>query len=162
MTLELELQVAGDAGDLPAQPDFERWVMAALEGRRERARVTVRVVGEAESRSLNRTWRGRDRATNVLSFGAGNAADLPPALRATALGDLVLCAPLVRREALEQAKEPASHWAHLVVHGTLHLLGYDHDGCREAADMEALESGILTRLGYDDPHELRNAGAPSY
>ena len=160
MRVDLTLQAACEAEDLPAQVDFERWVAAALQGRRARAEITLRIVGEAESRSLNRIWRGRDRATNVLSFGAGPAEDLPPPLRGAALGDLVLCAPLVRREAREQGKEPAAHWAHLVVHGTLHLLGYDHAEPESAEAMEALETGILVRLGFADPYRLRSAGMP--
>ena len=160
MTVELTLQVACKAPDLPTRAELGRWVAAALEGRRRGAELTVRIVGEAESRRLNRTWRGLDRATNVLSFSAGPPDDLPPALRDEALGDLVLCAPLVRSEAREQGKETAAHWAHLVVHGTLHLLGYDHAEPASAGEMEALETGILVRLGFADPHRLRCAGMP--
>lgn len=160
MTVELTLQVACKTPDLPTRADFGRWAAAALDGRRRGAELTVRIVGEAESRRLNRTWRGLDRATNVLSFSAGPAEDLPPALRDEALGDLVLCAPLVRREAREQGKETAAHWAHLVVHGTLHLLGYDHAEPESAGAMEALETGILAGLGIADPYRLRSAGMP--
>jgi probable rRNA maturation factor len=132
--------------------------------------VTIRIVGGAESRKLNRTWRGKDKPTNVLSF----PADLPPApspqppavrkgrsalataysLPPTAyfLGDLAICAPVVAREALEQGKSPHFHWAHMVVHGVLHLLGYDHENDRDAHEMESTEIRILQQFGYPDPY----------
>ncbi|MBA3564098.1 MAG: rRNA maturation RNase YbeY [Gammaproteobacteria bacterium] len=150
--IDLALQVACEASDLPGQADFERWVAAALEGRRERAELTVRIVDDAESQYLNRTWRHHDRPANVLSFPVGPAAGLPPRLRASTLGDLVVCAPVVSREAAEQGKPASAHWAHLVVHGTLHLLGYDHMDRAKAAVMEALEVEILARLGYMNPY----------
>ncbi|MGH6884914.1 MAG: rRNA maturation RNase YbeY [Geminicoccales bacterium] len=152
MALDLTVQVACDAPGLPGQAELERWIAAVLEGRRDRAAMTVRIVGESESRELNRVWRRRDRPANVLAFRAGPPADLPPRWRASALGDLVVCAPIVAREAAEQDKPAAAHWAHLVVHGTLHLLGYDHTEQNEASVMEALEGEILARLGYCDPY----------
>lgn len=152
MEIELTLQVACDAPDLPGQAEFERWAAAALEGRCDQAGLTVRIVGEPESRRLNRSFRHRDGPTNVLSFPAGPLADLPAGLRDSALGDLIVCAPLVTREAAEQGKPVAAHWAHLVVHGTLHLLGYDHAGEGEALAMEALEAEILAGLGFPDPY----------
>lgn len=111
-----------------------------------RGELTLRIVGEAESRALNRRYRGKDRPTNVLSFPAEAA---PGEKR---LGDLVICAPVVAREAAEQGKHPGAHWAHMVVHGCLHLLGYDHELRQEAEAMEAKERKILTRLGFSDPY----------
>lgn len=112
----------------------------------------MRIVGEDEGRELNRRFRGRDAPTNVLSFPAGD--DLPvPAGRVRPLGDLVLCAPVVIREAREQGKPLEAHWAHLLVHGTLHLLGYDHDDEPAASDMERLEVTILADGGLPNPYE---------
>jgi len=152
--LDLDLQIATEASDLPVAPDFERWVAAALEGRRERAMLTIRLVGEEEGAELNRSYRGRDGATNVLSF----PFDLPPGVDpqdpiAYLLGDLVICADVVRREAIEQAKRVQAHWAHMVVHGVLHLLDYDHLTEPDAAEMESLETGILGALGFPPPYE---------
>jgi probable rRNA maturation factor len=145
------------AGEVPPPQEFERWVSAALAGRRERGELTIRVVGLAEGTALNEAYRRRSGATNVLSF----PVDSSPELDVPLLGDLVICAPLVLREAREQYKSPAAHWAHLTVHGTLHLLGYDHDETRAAEIMEGLEAEILKRLGYPDPYvgekEVRTA-----
>lgn len=133
---------------LPTRKQFQRWVAAALNGQRDAAEVSIRIVGEAEGAELNRTWRHKDYATNVLSF----PAELPPGIRSPLLGDLVICAPVVIREAAQQGKSPEAHWAHLVVHGTLHLLGYDHETGAEAEAMEALETRMLAGLGYPDPY----------
>lgn len=149
MNVELDLDIAGEFAGVPSVADFRRWASAALEGRRHGAELAIRVVDEAEGRALNRTWRGRDYATNVLSF----PAELPEDLGLQLLGDLVLCAPVVAREAAEQGKEAAAHWAHLTVHGCLHLLGFDHQDDAEAEAMEALETEILGRLGYPDPYQ---------
>jgi probable rRNA maturation factor len=138
---------------LPGVASFRRWIDAALAGARragaKQAAVDVRVVGQAEGRKLNRAWRRRDYATNVLSFPAAPAQGA----KGLPLGDLVLCAPVVAREAREQGKAPHAHWAHLTVHGTLHLLGHDHESSAEAERMEALERRILARLGFPDPYE---------
>ena len=118
------------------------WIRAALEAP---ARITVRIVGEDEGRLLNRDYRGKDYATNVLTFDYAGV----PAVEA----DLVLCAPVVAREAAEQGIEPAAHWAHLLVHGTLHAQGYDHeDDGPQAAEMEARETAVLRGLGFADPY----------
>lgn len=110
--------------------------------------LTIRIVSSAESRSLNRTWRGKDKPTNVLSFPAGEVlgSDAP-------LGDLAICVPVVLREAREQSKPSSAHWAHMVVHGVLHLLGYDHVEDRDAELMEAREVEILAQFGYADPYQ---------
>ncbi|TDQ36309.1 rRNA maturation RNase YbeY [Thiopseudomonas denitrificans] len=149
MKLELDLQLASSAGALPGQADFERWCRTALSTRRDTAELTIRVVDEDEGRELNRDWRGKDYATNVLSF----VADIPPGiLDIPLLGDLVICAPVVAREAAEQGKTSDAHWAHLVIHGCLHLLGFDHIEDDEAETMEALERQLLASLGYPDPY----------
>lgn len=147
MTVELEIQRVS-AAPAPDDDAFRRWVGAALAGRRETAELTVRIVDEPEGRALNARWRGRDHATNVLSFPAELPAGVPLAL----LGDLVVCAPVVAREAAEQGKAEADHWAHLVVHGTLHLLGFDHETEAEATVMERLERALLAGLGIGDPY----------
>jgi probable rRNA maturation factor len=135
---------------VPSPASFRQWVAAALQGagRRKPAEVAIRIVGIDEGKALNRDYRGKDYATNVLSF----PADLPPGVNLPLIGDLVICAPVVAREAAEQGKKPADHWAHLTVHGTLHLLGYDHIEEAEAEAMEALETRILAGLGIADPY----------
>lgn len=133
------------------QPDdaaIRRWAGAALAGRRDAAQLVVRIVDEAEGRELNANYRGRDGATNVLSFDFGEPDLLDPPL----LGDIVVCAPVVEREAQEQGKAPEAHWAHLVVHGVLHLLGFDHEDESEAERMEGIEREVLAGLGYPDPY----------
>ncbi|XWT11182.1 rRNA maturation RNase YbeY [Stutzerimonas urumqiensis] len=146
--LELDLQRATDA----AAPDdlaFRRWCELALRQRSADSELTIRLVDEPEGRELNRTWRGKDYATNVLSFPAevpDGILDIP------LLGDLVICVPVVQREAAEQGKSIEAHWAHLVIHGCLHLLGYDHLEDAEAEEMETLERHLLAELGHPDPY----------
>ena len=148
----MALRGAG-AGEPPDEQTLGLWAGTALRragveaGRRE---LTVRIVGEAESRELNAGWRGKDRPTNVLAFPGGET-DLPGG-EDYPLGDLVVCAPVVAREAAEQGKSAAAHWCHMIVHGTLHLAGYDHQTPEEAARMEGLEREILAELGYPDPY----------
>lgn len=136
---------------LPSAASVRRWVAAALAGRRASAEVSVRFVDSPEGRALNRTYRGKDYATNVLSF----PVELPPGVRSPLLGDLVLCAPVVVLEALAQGKPLSHHYAHLVVHGCLHLLGMDHQDQTEAEAMEARERRILARLGIPNPYAER-------
>lgn len=135
---------------LPAPVSFRRWVEAALRGakRRKPAELAIRLVDADEGRALNRDYRGKDYATNVLSF----PAELPPGVALPLIGDLAICAPVVLREATEQGKLARDHWAHLTVHGVLHLLGYDHIEDSEAEAMEALETRILAGLGIADPY----------
>ena len=142
--LELTVQKAVNSPGLPSAAALRRWLAAALT---QRAAITVRFVGNAEGRELNRAFRERDYATNVLSFGYG-ASGRPRVLA----GDLVLCAPVLRREARAQGKALTAHVAHLTVHGALHLQGYDHQTPRAAARMEALEKKILAQLGFPDPY----------
>lgn len=149
MTLELDVQIALDLPGLPAEADFQRWAEAALAGadHRQDAELTLRIVNEAESAALNETYRHKPGPTNVLSF----PCDAPPEVDSALLGDVVICAPVVLREAVVQGKTPEAHWAHLVAHGVLHLLGYDHDEAQAEA-MEALEIRILAGLGFPDPY----------
>jgi len=146
-TLSLALQYAAPRRGLPARSRIERWARAALS---RSADVTVRFVGAREGRILNRGFRNRDYATNVLTFVYENRA------RRRLAGDLVLCAPVVAREAREQGKPLDAHYAHLIVHGALHLAGHDHEREPDARRMEALERRTLARLGYADPYVVRD------
>ena len=133
--------IVADAG-LPTRPQVRRWVQAALNGDAE---ITVRFVGREEGQNLNRDYRGKDSATNVLSFVYTHTP---------VCGDLVLCAPVVAQEAQQQHKSMLAHYAHLVVHGVLHLQGFDHETEREAQIMEARERAIVMRLGFPDPYAV--------
>ena len=130
------------ARGLPSADSLRRFATAALPKRA--LEMTIRIVDEAESRELNHRYRGKDKPTNVLSFHGEREAGV--------LGDLVICAPVVAREAVEQHKPPRAHWAHMVVHGCLHLQGYDHEADSDAARMEARETRILKALGFDNPY----------
>jgi probable rRNA maturation factor len=150
--MSVDVEVGTGVTDVPARAEFRRWVaLAASAFELPNAEVAVRVVGETEGASLNQQWRGRPGATNVLSFPAG---EMPQASgRRRHLGDLVLCAPVLRREAAAQGKLEAHHWAHLTVHGTLHLLGLDHQHADEATAMESLEIRLLASLDIPNPYE---------
>jgi probable rRNA maturation factor len=148
--LTVVVQVATSATALPSSDQISDWVQTAVDGECQ-GELTVRVVDEAESANLNARYRNRNGPTNVLAFQAEadwpvNADDIPP------IGDVVICAPVVQREAVEQGKAAEAHWAHLVVHGALHLLGFDHESPAEAGRMEAREREALARLGYADPY----------
>ena len=151
--MNVDVQIASGAAGIPGSDAIRDWIRqtvdAADPGRD--ADVSVRIVDEDEMRALNRDYRQRDYATNVLAFPAGDAGFMPPG-ETPLLGDIVVCAGVVAREADEQAKPPQHHWCHMLVHGTLHLLGHDHDsdGCAEA--MEALERRILAALDITDPY----------
>jgi probable rRNA maturation factor len=149
VTLELEVQNVTQIEDVPPDSSLEQWATAALRQERERAELVIRLVDEAESQDLNREYRGKDKPTNVLSFPSRLPAVVPSGL----LGDLVICAPVVLREAAEQCKSIEAHWAHMVVHGTLHLLGYDHQEAADADIMEGLEREVLAGLNFQDPYE---------
>ncbi|GAA5005729.1 rRNA maturation RNase YbeY [Pseudoluteimonas lycopersici] len=152
--LDVAVSYAAPRAGLPAAVSFRRWIAAALDGRIREADLAIRIVGTKEGRALNRHYRGKDYATNVLSFPAdvADGVKLPKGVVMPLLGDLVLCAPVVAREAREQKKPLAAHYAHLTVHGALHLLGWDHQDAREAECMEQLEREILAGLGIDDPY----------
>ena len=148
--LKLAVQYASDAAEMPTRQQFRKWVKAALT---RDAEITLRIVDEAEGRSLNRDFRGqrgmrRDYATNVLTFAYNETGDEVLEL----CGDIVLCAAVVEKEAKQQRKNLLAHYAHLTVHGILHLLGYDHENDADAAVMERLETEIVMKLGYDDPY----------
>lgn len=153
MDIEIDVQfgevVARQDRFLPAAEQVTAWAEAALAGRCEEGQLTVRIVDEAEGAALNEAYRHKTGPTNVLSFPAGKDDFLPVPL----LGDIVICAPVVEREAREQGKRAEAHWAHMVIHGVLHLLGYDHVEADEAQVMEALETAILERLGFPDPYQ---------
>lgn len=147
VTLDLQLACASNDG-LPSETQLQGWLDGTILGFQEEAEVTVRLVDEAESRELNHTYRGKDKPTNVLSF----PFEAPPGLELPLLGDLVICRQVVEAEAIEQGKPLMAHWAHMVVHGSLHLLGYDHIEDDEAEEMEALERDIMQELGFADPY----------
>lgn len=150
----LDIQFADDCDrrDLPADDSIRAWIVATLAARSTPVQLTVRIVGMAESRQLNENYRHREGPTNVLSFPFSEPGLLQPPL----LGDVVICAPLVAEEAQEQAKSLEAHWAHLVIHGVLHLLGFDHQKAHEACEMEQREKDILRSLGYPDPYREQN------
>lgn len=154
-SLVIDVQVACDDADIPTSHTVQSWVSRALAGSGKaiasNAELSVRLVDKDEVRRLNRDYRHKDAVTNVLSFPAGAISGLPADAVAT-LGDIVICAAVVHEEAAEQGKTIEGHWAHLLVHGTLHLLGYDHETDAEADEMEALEVNILKEFGLADPY----------
>jgi probable rRNA maturation factor len=152
MAVHLEIQRSIAGGNVPRDERFQAWVEAALAGRAGDFNLGIRIVGEDEALRYNLDYRGKDYATNVLSFPAELPDGLPEELRHSQLGDLLICAPIVTREAREQGKGEADHWAHLVIHGVLHLLGYDHERGDDAVAMESLEVEILAALGIADPY----------
>lgn len=147
---EIGVSYATGRRGVPAPASFRRWVAAALTQarRKQPAELAIRIVGAREGRALNLRYRDKDYATNVLSF----PVELPPGIAAPLIGDLVICAPVVAREAREQGKPARDHYAHLCIHGVLHLLGYDHLVERDAVVMEALEIRALATLGIADPY----------
>lgn len=145
--INIEIQCAALNHPVPDDTLLRAAAEAALSGRRGRAELCIRIVDKAESAALNARYRGKSGPTNVLSFPCD--AEVP---ESKPLGDLVICAPVVAAEAAEQGKSPEAHWTHLVVHGVLHLLGFDHIGDHDAEIMEAEERAILSRLGYPDPY----------
>ncbi len=147
--IELVVQRLSTDLNLPADDDFQGWVEACLRARRDEAEVVIRVVDSAEIRALNMQYRQKDMPTNVLSF----PSDLPEIVASSLLGDIVICASVVADEAQAQGKSLEAHWAHMVVHGVLHLIGYDHIAEEEAQQMERLECSILSTVGVADPYE---------
>ena len=153
MPVEFEVQRVSTSASIPDNKQFELWADTALAGKGEDFSFGIRIVDEEEAQRFNREYRQKDYATNVLSFPSDLPEELPEELRKAQLGDLLICAPLVTREAVEQQRSEADHWAHLLVHGVLHLLGYDHEQADEADEMEFLETEILAKLGIDDPYK---------
>jgi len=152
MPLNFEVQRVSTSIDIPGDDQFQVWADAALAGKKDGCTLVIRIVDEEEARCLNRDFRSKDYATNVLSFPADLPEGLPDEFRQSQLGDLVICAPVVASEAREQLRPEVDHWAHLTVHGVLHLLGYDHERAEEAGIMESLETDILAKLGISDPY----------
>lgn len=166
LVLWLESDETLDAATLPSPADFRQWAEAALAlagdpGATQDVELSIRLVGAAESQALNRDYRDKDKPTNVLSFPADLPEMILAELDARPLGDLAICAPVVLREADEQGKTAAAHWAHMTVHGLLHLLGHDHVEAADAARMEPLEIAILARLGVDNPYDDDAAADPA-
>ena len=147
MTIQVDIQFA-TACSRPSPKEIKYWISAALNGRKTAAIVSVRIVDQPEITELNKTYRQKDKPTNILSF----PCLLPDAIRGDLLGDLVICAPVIEAEAVAQGKTWQSHWAHMLVHGTLHLLGYDHEEETMAQEMESLEATIMQALGFADPY----------
>ncbi len=150
MILNLEVQDAAGAHQTPNYQQIAAWVRAAVRDHQAEATLTVRLVDEEEGADMNRRWRRRSGATNVLSFPCQGLEQIRPDL----LGDIVVCAPVVNREAAAQHKPQTAHWAHIIVHGTLHLCGMDHQSPNDAEQMERLEISILKQLGYPNPYEM--------
>jgi len=151
--MKVEVQIASDCSNLPDSKQLSTWVELATQ-QRNAAEVVIRLVDEAESAELNTTYREKEGATNVLSFPFEAPQGLPEeALTADTLGDLVICAPIVAQQAMEQNKPVLAHWAHMVVHGCLHLQGYDHINDDDANVMEELEAKLLKTIGIDNPYE---------
>ena len=148
MSIDIEVQFACSSCKVPTERQFEHWVKAVLPAN-ESAEVLIRLVDKEESQQLNARYRNLDKATNVLSF----PADLPPEIDLPLLGDIIICGPLVEAEAAAQGKTTESHWAHLTIHGLLHLLGYDHQEEAQARAMESRETTILGQVGYPDPYQ---------
>jgi len=149
MSVEVDVQYAVMADGVPSVSDIETWIGAVVRGRRENVQLTVRIVDEEEGTELTERWRQARGPTNVLSFPSEGLEAIAPDL----LGDVVICAPVVESEAREQGKSLTAHWTHMVIHGTLHLLGFDHVDEDHAREMELLEAQILKELGYSDPYE---------
>lgn len=143
---KIEIQHVSKDRDIPADKKLRDWATSALDDT-NKGSLTVRIVDEEESAALNRDWRGRDGPTNVLSFTYGDDRHVPDYL-----GDIVICAPVIKREASEQDKSIEAHWAHMIIHGILHLQGYDHLEKNEAEEMEQLETSLLNAIGFNNPY----------
>ena len=157
MSIRLDVQRASSHKPLPTKAKLQLWAETALLAQQASGSLTIRLIDEAESQSLNRDYRGKDYPTNVLSFPFA----APPGIPHLHLGDLAICVPVVLREATEQGKAADAHWAHLVIHGCLHLLGFDHIDDADAEEMETLERSLLSRLGYPDPYTDAVTGDPT-
>lgn len=160
MSIDVDVQIAVDSESgfiIPDDEQIQQWAWLAVShaGKQEKEdlQMTVRIVEEEEITQLNSEYRLKKKATNVLSFPFVSPPGMPEAEKVNLLGDLVICASVVQREADEQHKSAAAHWSHMIIHGTLHLLGYDHQDEQQAKEMEALEVALLTELGFGNPYE---------
>ncbi|NQY37666.1 MAG: rRNA maturation RNase YbeY [Alteromonadaceae bacterium] len=149
MNIELDLQIACQADKLPQHEQLQLWLTTVLAQYNKPFELTIRIVDEKESQQLNNQYRGKNKPTNVLSF----PFEVPEGIELDLLGDLVICASIVEQEAKNQNKPLIAHWAHMVIHGCLHLLGYDHINDGDALEMESLEIDILAQLGFNNPYE---------
>jgi len=149
--VDLDLQYAEKSEEPPSRDEFQQWVDLALI-KDKPAQVSIRIVDEAESQSLNHQYRGKDRPTNILSFPMELPEDVSKELDMLMLGDLVICLPVVENEARQQGKDLKSHWAHMVIHGMLHLQGYDHISASDAEAMESLEIKLLQKININNPY----------
>ena len=149
MTITLDLQLAYQPQNLPSSDDFQHWVNTALNTYQRDFELTIRIVDNNESQQLNKQYREKDKPTNVLSF----PFEVPDGIEMDLLGDLVIAADVVSVEASEQQKTLSAHWAHMVIHGCLHLLGFDHITDDEAQEMESLEIKLLAQLGFKNPYQ---------
>lgn len=145
----LDIQIATESSDYPSEQQFQGWVDTVLADRNQDSEVVIRLVDTAESAELNQQYRHKTGPTNILSF----PFEVPPGIDMDLLGDLVICAPLIAEEARQQHKQPSHHWAHITIHGILHLLGYDHMAEAEAEEMEALEIKFLKLLNIANPYQ---------
>ena len=149
MNHTIDVQIAVELADLPSTEQLEQWAKLSLNEMDEETELTIRIVDEAEAMELNSKWRNKPEPTNVLSF----PVDANPVVKPRLLGDIVICAPVIAREAQEQGKSMDSHFAHMVIHGTLHLLGYDHIEEEQAIMMEAMEVNMLKTLQINNPYK---------
>ncbi len=150
MNLSIDIQKACASEDSPDEDSIKRWVSAAIRDERDECELSIRIVDELESADFNQRYRGKSGATNVLSFPFDAVTPEPLPI----LGDLVICAPILVREAVEQQKTTIAHWAHIVIHGVLHLLGYDHIEDQDAEQMESLETEIMLVLDFPPPYRI--------
>ena len=150
MTIETHVQFGVQNVTLPTENEIQHWILVALTQAKRQGSVVIRIVDEQEMTDLNHRYRKKNKATNVLSF----PSQMPAPFRGSELGDIVICAPVVEKEASEQHKTIKAHWAHMVIHGALHLLGFDHENESDAAVMEALESQILSEIGFPNPYKV--------
>jgi len=148
LAITIDLQIACENYELPNDTQFQQWLDSVLLPKHDNIELTIRIVDATESQSLNNQYRNKNKPTNVLSF----PFEVPEGISLNLLGDIVICADIVNQEAQEQHKTITEHWAHITIHGCLHLLGYDHINDNDAEYMEALEIDILEKLGFNNPY----------